>query len=351
MKSLIAAVMVGITGTAAWAQTDGLKLGGDIRLRHEAQVREGDSPRQLQRLNFKLAGQTQVNPWASAHFRLGSGGGRTSLNQTLGQNDNAFRNYEIRIDRAYFDLQPLGSVNLYGGRTPNTMRSPIFSDLVWDHDVNFDGVMATYHRESIGFFMHSGLNWVSTDVILGTFQATLTRELGALQATVIGGYYLYGETSGQLGALDGGGTDFKGNTSDAGFFASDFGVLDLGAEFGTLVAGRPLTLGGHFIRNVRADSLNQGYLAGIRYGGVKSRGDWLVLYDYRMLQADSTIGSFIDSDSFLGAGTDSRGHRVRGSYALHEKVIAGAAILIGETGISGVSSTRNRAYLDLTVRF
>ena len=72
-------------------------------------------------------------------IRLASGGdnGPVSTSQTLG---GGFTKKDIWLDQAFVNLRPLEHLTLTAGRMPNPFYS---NDVIWDPDVNFDGIVAT----------------------------------------------------------------------------------------------------------------------------------------------------------------------------------------------------------------
>lgn len=97
------------------------------------------------RLRLRLGVEGKVNSNLTAGIRIASGNTNTpvSTNQTLG---NSFQPSDIVLDRAYLKYDGLNSdgyenLTLWGGRMPNPWVS---TDLVWDDDLNFEGVAGTY---------------------------------------------------------------------------------------------------------------------------------------------------------------------------------------------------------------
>ena len=148
---------------------DSIKWEGDIRLRYQSDRFAGDntlpadydtealtvgatraadfiSPsantterRERSRLRARLGMLGKVSESWSAGIRLATGSttDRVSTNQTLGQDWNK---YTLLVDRAYVKFDPVEWLSVTGGRIPN----PWFStDLVWDEDLNFEGIAAT----------------------------------------------------------------------------------------------------------------------------------------------------------------------------------------------------------------
>jgi hypothetical protein len=159
-----------------WAAPDALpewtkrvKLSGDFRLRYEWDVfdkrnsayfpnfysLDSGSPfdlrnaagtlpplldttvdRQRLRERFRLGLDAEINDEFSFGARLATGSttNPVSTNQTLG---TTLANDSFDLDRAYLRYQPASWLTAWAGRFAN----PWFStDLVWDDDVNFDGV-------------------------------------------------------------------------------------------------------------------------------------------------------------------------------------------------------------------
>lgn len=61
-----------------------------------------------------------------------------SPNQTLGASGGNFSRYQIWLDRAFLKYQPIENIAFEVGRFENPFFSP--SELVWDKDLNFDGL-------------------------------------------------------------------------------------------------------------------------------------------------------------------------------------------------------------------
>lgn len=119
--------------------TDQLKFSGDMRLRQENFFNKSlnvvDRSRQRYRLRFGVTGTIQD---ITAAFRLASGTGeQVSTNQTFG---NAFGEKGIFIDQAYLSWKAQEHIRLTGGRMANPFWRNYSSDIVWDDDVNPEGI-------------------------------------------------------------------------------------------------------------------------------------------------------------------------------------------------------------------
>src|SRR5262249_48681260 len=90
-------------------------------------------------LRARLGIDAQVVDGVDVGFRLASGGdnGPVSTTQLLG---GGFGKKDIWLDQAFISLHP----NQYLGLPAGRMANPFFhTDLVWDPDLNFDGIALT----------------------------------------------------------------------------------------------------------------------------------------------------------------------------------------------------------------
>jgi len=93
--------------------------------------------RRRMQVRARLGIRAQINDWVSANLRLATGGDKSpvSTNQTLGADGSS--NYEFWVDRASIRLAPTSDVAIDFGRFGNPFWT---SDLVYDNDMNFDGI-------------------------------------------------------------------------------------------------------------------------------------------------------------------------------------------------------------------
>jgi hypothetical protein len=88
-------------------------------------------------LRARLGVRAQITDWIAADVRVATGNESSpiSTNQTLGADGSS--NYQLWLDRASIRLTPVAGVNIDFGRFDNPFWT---SDLVYDNDLNFDGV-------------------------------------------------------------------------------------------------------------------------------------------------------------------------------------------------------------------
>jgi hypothetical protein len=98
------------------------------------------SDRERLRIRARLGLTADITDDLSVGLRLATGNttNPVTTNQTLG---TTLANDSFALDRAYIEYQPAPWLTLFGGRFDN----PWFhTDLVWDPDLNFDGIAAQY---------------------------------------------------------------------------------------------------------------------------------------------------------------------------------------------------------------
>ena len=305
------------------------------------------------RLRARLGMFAKINDRLEAGFRLTSGSTSdpVSTNQTLG---NTFNHNNIVLDRAYLRLDPKPGLTLWGGKIPN----PWFgTDLVWDEDLNFDGLAAAFKPRlsdrltgfgTFGWFPLQEVERSSRDKYLTGAQAGFDWKPSATHSLKMGlAYYDYRHISGQRtdsALLDYLAPQFvqKGNSMfhmrddivvTTGLFAlaPDFKELNLTASWDMAVFDPVhVVLTGDYVKNVGFDReeifqrtgrdiepKTSGYQVKLAVGTpvMKQRADWQFTMAYKYLERDAVLDAFTDSDFHLG-GTDAKGWTLGGSYGL-----------------------------------
>ena len=401
---------------------DRLKWEGDIRLRHQGDLfADGNAPettfqvsgqnvsntledRQRERVRLRLGLNANVTGKVDAGIRITTGNTSdpVSTNQTLGNYDNK---YTLVLDRAFLKLRPVDDLALSGGRIPN----PFFStDLVWDEDVNFEGVAVSYapgaqepQREfkpfvTAGAFplqeVEKRAGVAARDKWLVAAQAGLEWAPSTRARFKLGaGYYQYRNVAGirnptptTTGLYDLSAPQFrqKGNSlfvvdTDANNDAAqDDPVYGLAADYRianvTLVADFaeffPIHIIGSFdwARNVGFDQgevlahtgqniepETDGYQVKLTIGHPKFNyiddHEWQAFIGYRYLERDAVLDAFTDSDFHLG-GTNHKGFMLGGSYSLYKNTWLSARWMSSDE-ISGLPLSIDVFQLDLNAKF
>jgi hypothetical protein len=362
--------------------TKRIALAGDFRLRYEGDYFDAgngifikpDGPTQLLnstvdrqqvRIRARLNVTAKVNDEVEAGFGLATGNtsNPVSTNATLGDSLNK---KSILLDLAYMKWNPASNLTLWGGR----FASPWFgSDLVWDTDINFDGVAFTYKPKltsTLSMFLTGGafpiqeIEFSSRDKWLYAGQLGLQyRDEKRLTATLAAAFYDFEHTVGEvntggidvstgkpisLGDKDWTAPQFqqKGNTiinidptglqSNAKMaYAAEFRELNIGASL-NLGFWDPLrvVLMGDYVNNIGYDKASvdaltghdvkketEGYQFGLTVGypSTRERGQWKLLANYKYLESDAVMDAFADSDFHLG-GTNAKGWTAGGDLGI-----------------------------------
>lgn len=409
---------------------DRLKWEGDLRVRHQSDlfasgngdiepvsglenyllypsewgnaVSNATEDRHRLRVRARLGLVAKVSESVSAGFRITTGGTSdpVSTNQTLGNSNNK---YSLVLDRAYVKLEPLDWLSISGGRIPN----PFFStDLVWDDDLNFEGVAATFKPWpnvnmtakpffTVGAFplreVESSPTSLAKDKWLYAAQAGLDWRLSSFSRWRLGlAYYDYQNIKGiantsvgspnlydstALQSRQKGNSVFDISIGGTGTYAlaPDYRLLNLTAAL-DLSHFEPMhvILNADVVKNIGYNNSEVasrvvdpvslvidpnykertlGYLAKVTVGhpAIQLPGDWQVSVGYRYLERDATLDAFTDSDFRLG-GTNAKGFFVGGSYGLDRNTWLSAKWMSADE-IDGLPFGVDLFQVDLNAKF
>ncbi len=356
------------TGNATNTYLDFLTVNsrGGVGKAGDAALLNVTEDRLRERLRLRLGIDALLTNGVHAGVRLSSGNTTdpVSTNQTLGQTG---ARYQTVIDQAYlrFDANPnaqLPWMTVWAGRTPNPWVS---TDLVWDLDLNFEGVAGSWRYGfggkgetpsnvflTLGAFPLQEVELSSKDKWL--YGAQLGVDLpwsGGGRARVAAAYYYFDNFTGVRNAPDSTLTDYtapkwiqKGNTlfdirndtdptTNLYALAADYHLLDVVAAAELPVFGYKLLVTGDYVRNLGFDQAKvfaltgsvvdkrvNGYQVEVGFGSSQTgrRSDWRAYWTYRYLERDAVFDGFTDSDFHLG-GTDAKGYILRGDWWFRDR--------------------------------
>ncbi|WP_426140610.1 putative porin [Pseudomonas sp. DWP3-1-2] len=337
----------------AWATKTQFK--GDVRVRQETINIDGQTNSQdkdRQRIRARLGAYTEINPQVSTGIRIATGGSSDarSTNQDL---DGYFVKKDLWLDLGFIDYAPTAVKNLHviGGK----MNQPWVSmgDVIWDGDINPEGLAATYSYPLGGkteLFGSAGYYTLKDNIDgEGTqFRHDLSMtagQLGArfsptdnLKVTLGGSVYAFDNDK------DSAALRVNGNTTNEFRLYEGFGQIDVS---GLAV---PLALYGQYIvNNDSTDDQDTAWLAGVK---TKVFGFGLD-YNYRDTQRNAVVGAFTDSD-FANGTTGSRGHKFKVGYEIDKNFSVGATYFLTKADYA-VASQRdadaNTLQLDVEAKF
>ncbi len=348
MKRLMTLALVSAASTAVMAE--GITWSGDFKYRYERNDQKVDAAKyeKYNQERFALRLSAMASPVESVKIeaRLATGTGLTSTNQTTGT--TAGQNFDFKLDRANVAYEMAEKLVLSAGRM-GVKYQTAGSDLLWDNDVNLDGLHLAYKY---------GIGDMELTASAGSFQVVQTDVLNGKEAT-LQAYQLaakgaFGETSYNLAS---GVNNFVGldkvaagtNNTNAGV---NFKVWDTNLEV-KLPLSLPVTIFADYAKNIagKTDSKGTASLFGLKLNNLKDAGSWMVSFDYRKVEKYSTVGLYTDSESFFSGKTDGKGSRVKVAYQLNNALALGANYFSGSTAISTTAKDFTRYQLDLSAKF
>ena len=289
----------------------------------------------------------EVNEHVSVVMELASGADDpVSRNVTF---DGGFTTKDIGFDLAYVDWAVADGWHLYGGKMKNPLVRPGGNGLVWDSDLNPEGIAVTVDRGvlfataaafSVEERSSADDSWLFAIQVGGKFDLAEDTKL-----TAGIGYFAYSNTVGNEAFYDG---SSAGNSLDAeGNYLYEYRNTEAFAVLDTKLASLPLTVYAHWVENGEVDTEDEGYALGANVGVGKARLGW----GYADLEADSVVGTFADSD-FGGGGTDAKGHILRAAYPVRKGVSLAGTLFLNEIDrFQGEEHDYTRLQLDVSFAF
>jgi hypothetical protein len=326
-----------------------IEFSGDLRYRHETINDDAaTTERNRHRIRARFGMDADLGEDLSVGIVLATGASNpVSANQSL---DGGFTRKDIGFDRAFFAWDINDELTMRGGKMGIPMFRPGGNHLIFDSDLNPEGLFLGYDGASV--FANIGGFWVeergsAPDAILYALQGGYRMMIGGDAELAIGlSYYDYKNTRGYepfyLGEPQGNTVDLTGN------LINDYNLAEIFAQVELEAGGQPLRLFFDYVENTEASQLDTGFALGARWRSASNPGDWEVGWAYEDLEADAVVATFTDSD-FIGGGTDGKGHILRAAYRLRNNVRLNGTYFLNETGANDVDY--NRLQLDITFMF
>lgn len=339
--------------------TDKLKFKGDYRYRHELIDEEGKKDRNRHRIRTRLGLEASVSETVNFTFQLATGAGEpVSTNQTLG---TGFSGKGIFVDLSYMDWHPrsMEKLNVLFGKMKNPFYAPGKTELIWDHDLNPEGIALKYSKgaKSPDLFLNLASLWAEErgnegDSLINGGQGGIKYKCqiskSKCQMTVGVSFFDYTSLKGK-GTLFDAANSFGNSVNAAKKYAFDFNELEVFAEFGWKMKGKPVSLFWDSVTNSDPATNNKAWLAGFSVGEIKDPGTWAFRYNYREVEKDAVVGIHSDSD-FIGGGTNGKGSEVGSDYQVSKVSQAGVTYFINEKGLTGGKDFK-RFQLDVNFKF
>jgi hypothetical protein len=360
-RSGLLAALIGLTAmqaaiaeeTVAKAPTwaDSIEVSGDLRLRYDMIRQDQAADRDRARFRGRIDIAAELAPGVRAVFGLASGGNDpVSTNQSFG---DGFTTKDIGINAAFVEWKFHDNWALTAGKMKMPWFRPGGTQLIWDSDLNPEGLMVAYKDKT--FFGSAGSFVIaerssSTESRLNTLQAGIDLPVSSESSLIIAAsYFDYTNTIGQAPFYD---NNAQGNTVDAlNQYVFGYSEVELGAQYKVTVANWPVTVFGDYVVNNDAPREDHGKTIGVTVGAGKAPRSMQFGYAWRDTEADAVNATFNDSD-FNGGRTDARGHYITARYVLSDKMYLNGTFMFSKSGgFTGNESDYDRILLDIQFEF
>lgn len=334
------------------------RLSGDARLRYEYNTSEGAQPTDSRGVvRGRLAASYQASPDLELGARLVTGDpdDPNSADVSL---SNFNDDLQVSLDRLY-GRRTFGALTLTGGKFANPFRR---TDLVWDGDVNLQGLAAQYAALDTGttqlqanaLLFPIERSVAAADSIASGLQLVLDHQARpGWKFGLAAGYYDYELEA--RGAADTG--DTRTNRLDAsGAYVSDYDLIDVIASAAYIGLGDrwPVQVQADIVQNLGADDYDTGYSVTAALGRASTTGDARFSYGYHSAEADAVFAAFAQDN--IPYGSNYLQHTLSASYVLGEHLTLDAtlsAYRVKDTELVPVSTEdwQQRLRLNLVSQF
>ncbi len=306
-----------LSNASGRAVTSPLEISGDLRLRVQGDYSAPNTDdRESAQLRARMKAAYALNGRVNLAARLTTGSAEDP-NSTDVQLSNFDDDLDVSLDLAYAQLA-LDQLTVYAGKIPLPFAR---TDLVWDADVNPQGVSALYARglASDAQLRFSSLYFIVDDQVSGgdsTMIGAQVKYEGApsrnWKLNVSAAYYDY-----ELGRADGADEgDFRSNSRNPdGTYQSDFNLCDFIVEFAwSGIEDRwPMKITADYVANVGTKTAaDSGYAVDFSVGRASSSGDWRIGYGYSAAERDAIFAAFAHDN--IALATNYRLHTLTVDY-------------------------------------
>ncbi len=320
----------------ARAQTEPLNFAGDFRVRFEGTTKQEPSaqpgsrdPRYREVVRFRFGMNKKVNGLFNFGARLATGSpdDPNTTDITLGDFVN---DLTISLDRVFMELK-YQNLFLTGGKFANPFRT---TELVWDGDVNPQGVGVSYTFSGSPSFIPklTGVYFIIDEqtvnddsYMLGGQMEVALRPGPNLNLTLAGGYYDYSIKS----LINANAGDIQSNylTANGKGYLSDFDLINAIAilEYRGFGERFPIRLIGDYVKN-RGAAVEEdaGFGADIYVGKAVKKRDWRLQYGYSRLETDAALAAFTHDNTTFSSNYEQ--HTLALDYVVVENTVLTATL-------------------------
>ena len=344
---------------------------GDFRLRAAQDIRADDN-RFRGRFRLRMGLNANISPSIILNFRATTTANPDNPNTPYADFDDGFNNVLIVIDRAFIHLKPknFNQFNLWLGKFPNPFNnSSVFSELIWDADIQPDGAAF-----SVAFNQSGNLKqvaFINGSYLLNDFRTNKQRywmqsnQLNLnfylnpdLNLKLSTGYNLYPNLKNQK-IND---TPFDGNAGNSVYeklsvvqkdtlytmrYKTGFMVNNNFAILEWARPSQPIIFKCQYFINHLAENKNKGWSIGASYGDLKKAKQYKLYYQYQYIEQDALF-TMHAQDDFLSTSSF-KGHVFGFAYNFFEKISLHVWGLM-DNKLSSPKQKEHRWRIDLNVK-
>jgi len=374
----------GASSVPAWVQN--MKFSGSMRLRYQGDWAQNASTRDRMRLRLLFGVETNPIENMSVAFGLATG----SLGQTgsgITDSNAATRNYTfsdfdkptIMVDFAYIQYKIIDGVKITGGKVKGDTALYNLRQLVWDGNINPDGVALNVNEKigsSFEFFGNAGwytlgegnssgktyYNPVVGDTLTANgqmpdvyvVQPGVTYKSDLISAKVAVAYQQF-NTKGRM--------VFANDTLSSSYLVTNsinninYNIIDPSGElrFKNLVGKYGVSIFGEYVKNINSEVKNnaEGGLYGIGIGndGISKFADWNLSVAGRYLMSNAVPNGMSFSDVYGGTITNGvRGYEASLNFGLTKNSWATISYL-NYKNINGATVDKSLGQFDINYKF
>lgn len=320
-----------------------IKISGDLRLRYERiwdrhMLNQDGSeakqdPRDRGRIRLRLYLDAPITDEIGTHFmvttNMDTHQEATTTNATFGED---FNDKGIYLARAYAEYKPnwFKGLVLGGGKFKKNFFN---TDIMWDTDVNPDGVYEYYKYACSDTFqpfiylsqMVVNENNRTPDAMLYLTQSGFEWNLGPVKWMLAGSYYSWSNLAGTKWMSSGeyksgGGNSFIGDynpqtgTYSNIRYAYNYKLWEIISYINFNLGPFPVAVDLDYVYNA-ADGVpsdeNKAYYVSFKIGHDKKKGDYSLFYKYAYIEQNAVVGAINDQDFY---GANRKGHKVAVHY-------------------------------------
>ncbi|MCX5781389.1 MAG: putative porin [Elusimicrobia bacterium] len=353
----------------AWIQN--LSIKGDLRLRHQVDWDSSKSYARIrERLRLRTGFETRVVENVKAGFGIATGSESTDLvTSTSSTSGYAISDAEctstnhtfaglgkamLMVDYAYLQYEPVSWITITGGKMKSGTEVWNTTDLLWDTDINPDGVAVNVNKsinEKLGILLNG--SWLAFGEKSSTLNAPdayiIQPGVSYMPASNISIKAAYAVQSLNVNG--------KKISSFLGTPAFDYNAsnISLEAKMSDVYAGYCVKLYGDTVSNgdSKVTKDKEGHVYGIKIGDdkVSEFGKWELVYLDRYMETNAWLSKLEDSDSYGGV-TNQKGYEIIFNMGLTKSLVLGIDYYSMDK-ITGATKTtpKQLAQVDMVYKF